>query len=188
MKSIMEEASSISKAIDQAWNRAGKPTEFSVKVLETPERNLFGLTVKSAKIALFFDEQKIATKFTKPLEKITPPQKYEQPSPAAQPAPSIKPREIPSVVPVQQSQWNEEMIQFTKDWIQSIFQIMGLPHIAFTTSTSVNGLTFRFKSSITGNEFKDRLLFSSFAHLILTMLRQKYKRAFKNLKVILFIE
>ncbi len=26
MKSIMEEASSISKAIDQAWNRAGETT------------------------------------------------------------------------------------------------------------------------------------------------------------------
>lgn len=189
MKSIMEEASSISKAIDQAWNRAGKPAEFTVKILETPERNLFGLTVKSAKIALFFDEQKITTKFVKPVEKVTlPPQKYEpQPQPV-HPTAAIQRKDAPPVVPIQQSQWTEEMIQFTKDWIQNVFQIMGLPNIAFTTSTSVNGLTFRFKNSIMGNEFKDRLLFSSFAHLILTMLRQKYKRAFRNLKVILFTE
>lgn len=54
MKSVVEEASSIVKAIDKAWVRAGKPREFSVKVFEEPQRNFFGLTVKSAKIAIFF--------------------------------------------------------------------------------------------------------------------------------------
>lgn len=57
MKSLMEEASSIFKAIETAWNRAGKPQEFSIKILEHPEKSFFGLnTVKSAKIALLFNE------------------------------------------------------------------------------------------------------------------------------------
>lgn len=57
MKSIMEEASSISKAIENAWNRAGQPQEFSVKILEHPKTTFFGLkTSKSAKIAFFFNE------------------------------------------------------------------------------------------------------------------------------------
>ena len=57
MKSIMEEASSISKAIETAWQRAGQPAEFSVKVLELPQTSFFGLkTAKSAKVAFFFDE------------------------------------------------------------------------------------------------------------------------------------
>jgi hypothetical protein len=57
MKSIMEEASSISKAIENAWNRAGQPQEFSVKILEHPKTTFFGLkTEKSAKIAFFFNE------------------------------------------------------------------------------------------------------------------------------------
>src|ERR1700730_15554830 len=90
MKSIMEEASSISKAIDQAWNRAGKPMEFTIKVLETPERNLFCLTTKSAKIALFFDDLKIMSKFARPIEKVTAPPKQE---PVQQPTsqPSLQP-------------------------------------------------------------------------------------------------
>ncbi len=193
MKSIMEEASSVSKAIDQAWNRAGKPAEFTIKVLETPERNIFGLTVKSAKIALFFDEQKIVTKFVKPVEKAPLPQKNEPtpppaPVPVAAPYQNQKRKEAAPALGMQPSQWNEEMIQFTKDWIQHVFQLMGMPQIDFTTSTSSNGLMFRFKNSIMGNEFKDRLLFSSFAHLILTMLRQKYKKAFKHLKIILLTD
>jgi hypothetical protein len=136
-------------------------------------------------VALFFDEQQFSPKLIKPIEKTIIPQKYEQPT---APLPSlIKRKEAPSAA-VPYSQWNEEMINFTKDWIQQVLQIMGLGNIMFTTATSTNGLTFRFKSSIMGNEMKDRLLFSSFAHLILTMLRQKYKKAFRNLKVILITE
>lgn len=57
MKSIMEEASTISKAIENAWNRAGQPQEFTVKILEHPKTTFFGLkTEKSAKIAFFFNE------------------------------------------------------------------------------------------------------------------------------------
>lgn len=53
----MEEASTISKAIENAWNRAGQPQEFTVKILEHPKTAFFGLkTEKSAKIAFFFNE------------------------------------------------------------------------------------------------------------------------------------
>src|ERR1700733_4025113 len=63
MKSLMEEASSISKAIENAWNRAGNPQEFSVKILELPKTSFFGLkTAKSAKIALFFNDAIIKVK------------------------------------------------------------------------------------------------------------------------------
>lgn len=63
MKSIMEEASSISKAIETAWNRAGQPTEFSVKVLELPQTSFFGLkTSKSAKVAFFFNEATVTVR------------------------------------------------------------------------------------------------------------------------------
>lgn len=56
MKSIMEEASSIIKAIEKGWLKAGQPKEFSVKVFEEPQKNFIGITIKSAKIAIFFDE------------------------------------------------------------------------------------------------------------------------------------
>lgn len=57
MKSIIHEASSIGKAIEQGWQKAGCPKEFSVRILEEPERNFIGLTVKTAKVALFFGEK-----------------------------------------------------------------------------------------------------------------------------------
>ena len=57
MKSLVEEASSVSKAIEKAWLRAGKPTSFSVKIYEEAQSGFLGFNSKPAKIGLFFEEQ-----------------------------------------------------------------------------------------------------------------------------------
>ncbi len=56
MKSLVEEASTVAKALEKAWTRAGKPQEFSVKVFEEQETNFLGFTKKSAKVGIFFEE------------------------------------------------------------------------------------------------------------------------------------
>ena len=57
MKSLVEEASSVSKAVEKAWIRAGKPTSFSVKIYEEAQSGFLGFNSKPAKIGLFFEEQ-----------------------------------------------------------------------------------------------------------------------------------
>lgn len=54
MKSVIQEASSITKAIELGWIKAGKPKEFSVKILEEATKNFFGFTTKKAKVVVFF--------------------------------------------------------------------------------------------------------------------------------------
>ena len=56
MKSIMEEASSIMKAIEKGWASAGQPKEFTIKVYEEPQKNFLGMTTRPAKIGIFFTE------------------------------------------------------------------------------------------------------------------------------------
>jgi hypothetical protein len=58
MKSIIQEESSVERAIKKCWEKAGKPREFSIKVFEEEEKNFIGMTRKPAKIALFFEEKK----------------------------------------------------------------------------------------------------------------------------------
>jgi hypothetical protein len=61
MKSVIQEASSLCKAIEQGWEKAGKPKEFCVRILQDAHKNFLGISTKNAKIALFFgklDEQK----------------------------------------------------------------------------------------------------------------------------------
>lgn len=57
VKSIVEEASSISKAIENGWEHAGRPKDFSVKILEEPERNFWGMTTKKAKVAILYSQK-----------------------------------------------------------------------------------------------------------------------------------
>lgn len=62
MKSVVAEASSISKAVELAWQKAGQPKEFLVKVFQEPQRNMFGLTKTSAKVGIFFDDAVLTQK------------------------------------------------------------------------------------------------------------------------------
>jgi hypothetical protein len=59
MKSLVEEASSIFKAIEKAWTRAEKPQSFSVKVYEEPQSGFLGFNSKPAKVGIFYDEREV---------------------------------------------------------------------------------------------------------------------------------
>lgn len=66
MKSVIAEANTIAKAIEVGWQKAGCPNEFTIKVFQEPQRNLFGITKTSAKVGIFFDDHAISQKI-KPL-------------------------------------------------------------------------------------------------------------------------
>lgn len=75
MKSIVEEGSSIFKAIEKGWTRAGKPSHFSVKIFELPEKNFFGMTTKQAKVGIMFEhdlESSKGSRHSSQVKKSTP--------------------------------------------------------------------------------------------------------------------
>lgn len=226
MKSIMEEASSISKAIEQAWNRAGKPQEFKVKIFEEPQRNMLGFTTKPAKIAFFFDEQHVPVEGKKPQfpqKKYTAqphqpaqqpdkrqhpqyqprPQQQQAPQRPVQPRPEAHVKQQPAAPmhtdanrqqqqprpqqPRQRSQavWADDAVAAAQNWIQQTLQHLGLANITFTSNVDGNLLHVQFSSPIVENEGKERMLFSSFAHLIILTVRHVCKRQLGNLKVVL---
>jgi hypothetical protein len=53
MKSIIQEASTLTKAIEQGWIKAGKPNLFSIKIMQEPSKNFIGMTMQTAKIVVF---------------------------------------------------------------------------------------------------------------------------------------
>ncbi|HLE76572.1 MAG TPA: hypothetical protein VI521_02235 [Candidatus Babeliales bacterium] len=205
MKSIMQEASSISKAIDLAWNRADKPSQFSVKVLEEPEHNMFGLTVKSAKIAIFFEEKRKVESPSRQPERPQRPVRQEQPKHQEQPKYQEQPKRVqeqPQVARVQEApkvqseehppkrnrpEWTESLVQEAKDWLDKTLHLIDASDATYAFSHSKSAIKIVFDKSVTGNEGKDRMLFSSFASLILSTLRHRHKKQLRNLKVILLV-
>ena len=176
MKSIVEEASSIGKAIEQAWDRAGKPANFSIKIFEESRKNMFGFTAQSAKIGLFFDGRVGAT------TPIHPPREKRHPAPQREPR-----QQHPSATQPRPKRiaWPSDMVDFAKGWIQQTLSIMGLPNMQFSITVSGNLAKIQFPNYVTGKESSDRMLFSSFAHLMMTALRQKYKKPLQHMKVVL---
>lgn len=225
MKSIMEEASTLAKAFAQAWERAGKPHECTVKILAEPEKNFLGLTTKSAKIALFFTEQApIQHKKSAPQQqKRTVQPAQQRPQPSRQPQQKQYPersrqetrpiehrnheqhgteqrskpikevvRETSEVAPKEKPQpvkirptWSDEMTQGVRSWVQESLSIMGCAHVSFSITASRSLLTISFTHPIIEDSEKERLLFRSWAHLIVQHIKQEHKIHGKELKIIL---
>ena len=138
MKSIMQEASSIAKAIEQGWEKAGKPTDFSVKILEKPQKNFFGMTTHPAKIAMYFDERPaqrhdsfqqrphkvrethVAQRELRQPEQQRPANVQRSPEHRIESRP-LEPRSEQKV-PAQrfEAQWNEAMINYAREWLETV--------------------------------------------------------------------
>jgi len=199
MKSIVEEASSIFKAIENAWNRAGKPQDFSVKIFEEPQKNFFGLTTKSAKIGLFFKQKAVerverAEQPRGKVEQRKPHKKAKRKEPiestsqtAVQERKTIKPHESQKSTSSQstESAWNQEMINVATAWVRNNLAIIGLTDIPVNVSASKYHLHIQFKNKLLPDRLKEKAMFSSFAYLIMATLRNKFKKEFRGLKVVL---
>ncbi len=88
MKSVIQESSSLCKAIEQGWIKAGKPKEFSIRILQDANKNFLGITTQTAKIAVFFgriDEKPFQQSLPRPDQRERTQTKPIQPKP--QPAP-----------------------------------------------------------------------------------------------------
>ena len=255
MKSIMEQASSIMKAIEKAWNQAEQPKEFSIKIFEKEERNFFGMTTKPAKIGIFFGDKPIihekpvqkprpeikecrpaAIKPTteKPTEKLEnksapKPEEHHKPSPQQQAAPkSAKPIEqqaTRSTTPAKPTQpvrsfdkaqdrlrleesrpvvekkpvatpkeekaprapaaWNETMVTSAHNWLKRTLDLMNMGRHQFNSEIAGKNLKLTFHAPLITDVAHEKQLFRSFAHLIMSSLRNQYKQEIRDLKVIL---
>ncbi len=210
MKSVMEEASSIIKAIEKGWISAGQPKEFTVKILEEPQRNFIGLTVRSAKIGIFFSDEHVA----KPQEESQIRQKPSAPKQApASKEPSkprhkqreLKPRTprapkeqakqvqevhtvqsepVQEAAPAQQPVWTDAMISDVTQWMHDTLAQLNASSVQFTIEPQHFYLRLNFTNPIFEDKAREKHLFSSLSTLFLQMLKNRYKRPLKGYKIV----
>ncbi len=200
MKSIVEEASSVVKAIEKGWIQAGKPQEFSVKVFEVEQKNFLGLTTKSAKIALFYNGK--TTDKAHPRSESTD-KRHQQPKREARPQKKEYPKEQPHSAEHSTNQpraireekreqpareretWSDEMVAFSQTWLKNTLSLMNMPNHPFSVEVKNYYLKINFDKPLLQDPEKEKLLFRSFAHLAMQSLRNKFKKGFRGFKVIL---
>ncbi|KKQ49214.1 MAG: hypothetical protein US69_C0008G0044 [candidate division TM6 bacterium GW2011_GWF2_38_10] len=90
---MLHEASSVSKAIEKAWTDAGKPSEFTIKVLEPGEKNFLGMSKRPSIVSISYDPKRQTAPAQDTQKKDAPklqPQKPKQEQPAKSRTPERK--------------------------------------------------------------------------------------------------
>ncbi len=211
MKTIVEEASSIFKAIEKGWIKAGKPESFSVKIYEQPQKNFIGMTTRSAKVGIFFNNEPIQTTSSKQekFERREPrhtqerhqkterperkQERSEKPSPVQKqqhqqrPAAPAQPKPQPVVEKKEKSQlefWTPEMIELSNNWLNTTLDLMNLAQ-PFTLEPTGHQLRVLFTKPLFEFSEKERQMLRSFSILLLQALRHKFARPLRGFKIIL---
>lgn len=206
MKSIMHEASSISKAVEQGWVKAGKPQEFTIKILEEPEKNFFGFTVKQAKIALFFEDRKITRPLLRSEGQAAPRYETRQQHPSTkqkrgreeervkeQPSrmrfqTEPQQREAMIAEPAQQKQrqplWTDEMILSAKNWLTTTLHTMD-KDITFTIEPQRWHLRIVLSEPLLTDMQKEKHMLASLATILIETLKRQFKTGLRGHKIVL---
>lgn len=202
MKSIMQEASSLVKAIEQGWQKAGKPQEFSVKIFQEGSKNFLGMTIQPAKIAIFFDNaeklpvKKETRQAPKPEQKVQKkPERQESPR-AHQQQPQAQPQSPRTLTPAAEKPvlneprvfWTEDMVTHANEWLKTMLNTMNLTTIPYSSTTINNQLRIVFNKPLHADAEKERQLYRSFSLLMLQALRHKLQRPLRGFKVVLITE
>ena len=154
MKSVVQEASSVAKAVDAGWRKANKPAEFRVCVMEEGKSGFLGFNSEPAKIVVYFDDKPKAKEQPRRAQKrrtqaapVRPAKTTQRPSlrttsQPSQAAPSkkvepkvaetpvvrqqreLKPREATKQNDVNEVLWTPDMVEVVREWISQALQAM----------------------------------------------------------------
>lgn len=208
LKSVVEEASSVAKAIEKAWTRVGKPADFSIKVLELEQKNFLGMSVKPAKVGIFFQaplEKERAT--VRPEHTPRPerkerhdradrqdkvPFKSERAERPMHSAPSVKDSNREQRgrkgAPEQSStsaRWSDAMVHAVRTWLETTMRLIGKEDCSFETQVHNYHLKIIFSKSIFDDREKERNFFRIASYLIMQALRTSSKEGFRGFKILM---
>lgn len=195
MKSIIQEATSIAKAVELGWDEAGNPQKFSIKVLEKPEKNFIGFTTRSAKIAFYFDEEKkeraITQKFYTPKTGRRRPQKRDVSFEREEETGRLKTSRATtssfqsSIKKNSFGSWNNELISGVVKWFNKALKEMKCDDILFRTNAQNFYLYITLNKTILDDPVRERHMLASLSTLMLAAIKKEFKKALRGHKIIL---
>ncbi len=213
MRSILQEASCIPKAVEKAWNDAGRPEEFSIRVFDFGEKNFLGFSKRLAVVSIIFDPRKSTQKVQNEGAKFEREDRgddqrqsyydkrrsdryngggrqgggYRRPS-DRRPYSSEKRYDDSRYDRGNEDNrrngyqdgalWNDEAVEDVRGWLKEIITIMNIG-IPFTAYADNHLLRIEFEKPACEIPSDERMLFSSFAYILMQFLKRKHKRKFK---------
>ncbi|KKQ33419.1 MAG: hypothetical protein US49_C0001G0099 [candidate division TM6 bacterium GW2011_GWF2_37_49] len=218
MKSMLREASSITKAIEKAWIESGKPAEFTIKILEKGEKNFLGMSKRPAIVSITYgpifgsDRQRNKSftqvrSFNKPqasnvnqgvienrdkqqLQKVAVKEdskRYD--SSLRNTGTQTQKREVLVDKAIQADReiisWNAEMADYCTDNLKEILSVLRIESF-FIAKINNKNLVIIFDKNIATAVAEDlKSFFASVAHILMQLLKRKYKKRFKGIQIII---
>ena len=207
---MLHEASSIAKAVEKAWTDAGKPTEFTIKVLEVGEKNFFGMSKSPAIVSITYAAHKSGRQQDsgKPHERRTadlnaknapaqrtilgtktqnkPLAKKEPVKPAqlkpAQATEAVKEKRDPEQI--EWTIWQDEMVAFVAKELKELLALWGTKP-EFSTKIDKKTLMITLENRLHEDTMEERNVFMSFSYLLIQLLKRNYKKKFRGFQLII---
>lgn len=213
MKSMLQEASSIVKAVEKAWNEAGKPQEFTIKILEEGEKGFLGLTggrpavvsityqpLKGKKTKIDFEKDLMQVDKKSYKQSVQPQKTQKQSSGIMGSFFGTKTSEKPQNVAVRREQiqqkqkqqqvekevaWRKEFVDNVNIWLKEIMMhAMGID-ITIDVKHDQRILNVFIDKRVFKDFEEEKLFFISLSHLLMQFLKRKYKKKFTNYYLII---
>ncbi|MFH1461488.1 MAG: hypothetical protein ABIF12_00885 [bacterium] len=178
MKSMLQEESSVCRAVEKAWDVSGKPVEFTVKVLSKEIKNFWGILKKPAVISFSYnprlrtDKEKESSILNKEVRSSSV-SNFEKKS-FNESALMNKESEI----------WKKEFVQDINDWVKDILKTIGF-NVGFSISVDNKMLNIYLDKRILKDYENEKMFFISLSNLLMQFLKRKYKKKFSNYYLII---
>lgn len=185
MKSILQEDSSVCKAIAKAWDSCQRPSEFTVKILSVEEKNLFGFVKKPAVISISYLPEKRTLNIKKEEnknEKVLLQNKkhseyneqfHKKNEQAKSGIFKKNIQDAPIII------WKKEYLDFVEKSLKDILHIIGF-NADFNITVDNKMLNIFLDKRALKDIEDEKLFFISISTLLLQFLRKQFKKKFSN--------
>ena len=212
MKSILQEANSIERAIDKAWNQAGKPKEFSIKVLDEGERNFLGLSRRPAIVTILYKPEKVTSPQNARKEERSGGEREErrdrrermynnrdarqenqaqtrQQEPRRQEQPATRryagtDEQRTAFQNSLEQGWRDQWKDYVVSELRELLRMMGITVMIEASVMNEKTLSITFAQSVLDNDEEQRMLFATLSYLGLQLLKRMYKSRFIGYKIL----
>lgn len=194
MKSLLQEASTIERAIDKAWNEAGKPSEFTVKVHDQGERNFLGMSRRPAIVSIIYKPERVTYQQASRKDDHSSHNDRNNDRGRSNSRGNVSrryegndrrggnSRSQSSSSPSEG--WKQEWRDFVIGTVKQLAKLMNVT-VPFTSKvTDDKVLTISFKEAVLGNEEEQRMLFASLSYLTIQFLKREYKSRFAGFRIV----
>lgn len=180
---MLHEASTVLKAIEQAWQESGKPTEFTIKVLELGKKSVLWFSKQRAIVSITYDPKKqtVSTKKTDISKEKSFKQTIKGDSNKKIQVQTPKKTESFSKSIISTTQWTNEGVNHISTNLKELLIIANL-NVTFSTKVENKRLYINFPKRILPLT-EEKMFFISLSFLLMQFIKKDFKKKFRGFSI-----